>query len=86
MAEENRKKHHRGRKKKKGGSNIVSNIILVIAIVVFAVSAYNYMVFFRSTIKGTKNTKRFRIWSSIQTRRMTRKKRHFPLILKNYWK
>ena len=80
MAEENRKKHHRGRKKKKGGSNIVSNIILVIAIVVFAVSAYKlYGNFFRSTIKGTKNTKRFRIWSSIQTRRMTRKKRQFSV-------
>ena len=80
MAEENRKKHHRGRKKKKGGSNIVSNIILVIAIVVFAVSAYKLYGIFSEYNKG------FRIWSSIQTRRMTRKKRHFPLILKNYWK
>lgn len=54
MAEENKKKHHRGRRKKKGGSGIVSNIILVIAIVVFAVSAYQLYGIFSEYNKGDK--------------------------------
>ena len=35
-----RKKYHRGRKREKKKSNLILNMILVLALIVFAVSAY----------------------------------------------